>query len=114
MQRKTSTSTMGPTFTGRARVSTASDNPTRPTIRGSAEFGERPSFIAPLRRCHIVLTTMNKQQLDSLVGCDTGAIEIVGKPYDLTAIADAVERGPENHATGDVRESKGQDEHLRA
>jgi hypothetical protein len=30
-----------------------------------------------------------------LVGSDTGAIEIVGKPYDLKVIVDAVARGLE-------------------
>jgi hypothetical protein len=42
-----------------------------------------------------VLTTTNKRQLDSLVGQETGAIEVVGKPYDLEAIVDAVTRGLE-------------------
>jgi len=50
----------------------------------------------PLGRCSLVLTTTNKQQLDSLVGRDTGAIEIVGKPYDLQVIVDAVQRGIES------------------
>ena len=46
-----------------------------------------------LKHCHIVLTTTHKQHLDTLAGHDTGAIEIVGKPYDLQEIADAVSHG---------------------
>jgi CheY-like chemotaxis protein len=49
----------------------------------------------PLGRCSLVLTTTNKHHLDSLAGRDTGAIEIVGKPYDLEVIVDAVHRGLE-------------------
>lgn len=37
----------------------------------------------------LVLTTTNKLQLDKLAGQDTGAIEIVGKPYDLGLILKA-------------------------
>jgi DNA-binding response OmpR family regulator len=43
-----------------------------------------------LDACALVLTTTHKQHLDALVGADTGAIEIVGKPYDLHTIVDAV------------------------
>ena len=53
--------------------------------------------------CSLVLTTTNKQQLDSLVGRDTGAIEIVGKPYDLQMIVDAVQRGIERADTAGPR-----------
>jgi DNA-binding response OmpR family regulator len=49
----------------------------------------------PLEHCAIVLTTTHKQHLDSLIGRDSGAIEIVGKPYDLQIIVDAVVRGIE-------------------
>jgi CheY-like chemotaxis protein len=48
--------------------------------------------IGPLDGCPIVLTTTHKEHLDSLIGRDSGAIEIVGKPYDLKVIADAVTR----------------------
>ena len=53
-----------------------------------------------LDHCVIVLTTTNKEQLESLAGhdSDTGAIELVGKPYDIKAIVDAVTRGL--HARG--------------
>jgi CheY-like chemotaxis protein len=47
----------------------------------------------PLAGCAMVLTTTHKRHLDDLAGEDTGAIEIVGKPYDLETIADAVTRG---------------------
>jgi DNA-binding response OmpR family regulator len=50
----------------------------------------------PLERCAIVLTTTHKQHLDSLIGRDSGAIEIAGKPYDLQVIVDAVVRGIED------------------
>ena len=59
-----------------------------------------------LKQSHIVLTTTNKQHLDSLAGHETGAIEIVGKPYDLKGIVDAVERGLERRRTGTVHEFK--------
>jgi DNA-binding response OmpR family regulator len=45
-----------------------------------------------LSECALVLTTTHKEHLDALVGADTGAIEIVGKPYDLRTIVDAVAR----------------------
>ena len=48
--------------------------------------------VGPLEHRPIVLTTTNKKHLDALVGQDTAAIEIVGKPYDLEAIVDAVTR----------------------
>ena len=42
------------------------------------------------RRVPLVLTTTNKRALSDLIG-STAAIEIVGKPYDLEALAAAVE-----------------------
>jgi CheY-like chemotaxis protein len=48
--------------------------------------------LSPLEDCALVLTTTHKQHLDALVGHDSGAIEIVGKPYDLQLIVDAVAR----------------------
>ena len=46
----------------------------------------------------VILTTTNKRALDSLVG-HTETIEIIGKPYDLNQIVEAVKRaagiGPE-------------------
>jgi CheY-like chemotaxis protein len=47
---------------------------------------------APLAGCGIVLTTTNKKNLDALVGHETGAIEVVGKPYDIELIVDTVVR----------------------
>ena len=62
-----------------------------------------------LRNCHIVLTTTHKEHLDSLAGQDTGAIEIVGKPYDLQVIVDSVTRGLENRLSPDVRQFRTRD-----
>jgi DNA-binding NarL/FixJ family response regulator len=42
-----------------------------------------------MRGRKVVVTTTNKRQLDELVG-PTDAFEIVGKPYDLDRIVDAV------------------------
>ena len=42
-----------------------------------------------LQRREFVLTTTNKPALDKLVG-DTEALEVIGKPYDLGRIIDAV------------------------
>ena len=39
----------------------------------------------------LVLTTTNKNRLDELVGSDSHAIEIVGKPYDLLQIKTAID-----------------------
>ena len=38
----------------------------------------------------IVVTTTNKRVLDRLIGGDIPVLEVVGKPYDLQAIVDAV------------------------
>jgi two-component SAPR family response regulator len=46
-----------------------------------------------LERCAIVLTTTHRQHLNELAGEMVNALEIIGKPYDLSAIVDAVERG---------------------
>ena len=43
----------------------------------------------PLQRREFVLTTTNKPALEKLVG-DTEAFEIIGKPYDLRRVVDAV------------------------
>src|SRR5262245_4135840 len=43
----------------------------------------------PAQNCRFVLTTTNKPILDELVG-QTEAIEIIGKPYDLDRVIDAV------------------------
>lgn len=54
-------------------------------------------------RCAIVLTTTHKQHLDELAGQDTGAIEIIGKPYDLELIVDAVVRALERRDSSGPR-----------
>ena len=40
----------------------------------------------------LVLTTTNKLRLDEVIGNDSNAIEIVGKPYDLEQINTAIEK----------------------
>lgn len=45
---------------------------------------------AAMERRGLVLTTTNKPRLDALAGVETGALEIIGKPYDLGQIIDAV------------------------
>jgi len=39
----------------------------------------------------LILTTTNKERLDETVGADSGAFEIVGKPYDLDQIKTAIQ-----------------------
>jgi DNA-binding NtrC family response regulator len=43
----------------------------------------------PVKARGLVITTTNKPALDTLVG-QTAAIEIIGKPYDLQRVVDAV------------------------
>ena len=51
--------------------------------------------IGPLEDRAIVVTTTNKAHLETLLGRDSGGLEIVGTPYDLRAIVDAVTRAIE-------------------
>ena len=39
----------------------------------------------------LVLTTTNRQRLDEVIGEDSEAFEIVGKPYDLNQIKGALD-----------------------
>jgi DNA-binding response OmpR family regulator len=39
----------------------------------------------------IVVTTTHKKHLDRLAGESTGAFEIIGKPYDMNIVAEAIE-----------------------
>jgi DNA-binding response OmpR family regulator len=54
-------------------------------------FAKLVQAVLTVYRCSLVLTTTNTQQLDKAIGNDSGAIEIVGKPYDIEAIADRVD-----------------------
>jgi len=47
---------------------------------------------AAMRGRGLVLTTTNKDRLDEIAGCDSTAMEIVGKPYDLDQIMTAITR----------------------
>jgi CheY-like chemotaxis protein len=51
--------------------------------------------LRPLDGAAIVLTTTHLRHLNELAGETVDAIEIVSKPYDLSAIVDAVERAAE-------------------
>ena len=44
----------------------------------------------------IVLTTTNKLRLDELIGQNSAALEVVGKPYDLEQISDAIKKALPN------------------
>src|SRR5215213_3021736 len=55
-------------------------------------FAKLVRALAPLQQCAIVITTTNKQRLESLADQATEAIELVGKPYDLELIVASVER----------------------
>src|SRR4051812_37621712 len=48
----------------------------------------------------LVLTTTNKQRLDETVGKDCEALEVVGKPYDLTQIKRAIDAALTRQRTG--------------
>ena len=50
----------------------------------------------PAHGTRFVLTTTNKPALDDLVG-QTEAIEIIGKPYDLNRVVDAVRDALDGH-----------------
>jgi DNA-binding response OmpR family regulator len=54
-------------------------------------FAKLVRAVLNVYRCSLVLTTTNTQQLDRAIGSESGAIEIVGKPYDIEAIADRVD-----------------------
>jgi DNA-binding response OmpR family regulator len=62
----------------------------------SPPYAENWQFFKTLRSASamggrgLVLTTTNKDRLDEVVGADSTAIEIVGKPYDLRQITAAI------------------------
>jgi len=56
-------------------------------------FAQLIRQLHPLDRCALVFTTTHKQHLDALAGQETGALEIIGKPYDLEVIVNAVVEG---------------------
>ena len=62
----------------------------------SPPYAENWHFFKTLRGARtmegrgLVLTTTNKDRLDEVVGADSTAIEIVGKPYDLKQITAAI------------------------
>ena len=54
------------------------------------EFFETLRHIGSMEKRGLVITTTNKSRLDEIVGKDSTAIEIVGKPYDLHQISAAI------------------------
>jgi hypothetical protein len=60
----------------------------------SPPYAENWEFFKTLRTAMgtrgLVLTTTNKHRLDEVVGADSTAIEIVGKPYDIAEITAAI------------------------
>jgi CheY-like chemotaxis protein len=52
-----------------------------------------------LARTPFVVTTTNQRALESIVG-RTDTVEIIGKPYDLQAVVDAVRRAAGRQARG--------------
>ena len=53
----------------------------------------------------LVLTTTNKDRLDEAVGGDSEAIEIVGKPYDLDQIKEAIDASLKRARTKEIASS---------
>jgi DNA-binding response OmpR family regulator len=68
----------------------------------SPPYAENWQFFKTLRAARamgtrgLVLTTTNKDRLDEVVGEDSTAFEIVGKPYDLDQITAAIETALHN------------------
>ena len=65
----------------------------------SPPYLENWTFFQLLRSSHaldgraLILTTTHKINLDKMAGQDSGAIEIIGKPYDLGLVVQAVQDG---------------------
>jgi DNA-binding NtrC family response regulator len=59
--------------------------------------------LRPLEHCAMVVTTTHLQHLRELTGDTVEAIEIIGKPYDLQAIVDAVERAVDDRTRSPTR-----------
>ena len=62
-----------------------------PPYRENWEFFKTLRDVATMEGRGLVLTTTNKERLDEVVGKDSQAFEIVGKPYDLDQIRTAIE-----------------------
>jgi DNA-binding response OmpR family regulator len=75
----------------------------------SPPYAENWQFFKTLRDAKtmegrgLVLTTTNKDRLDEIVGEDSTAIEIVGKPYDLQQITAAITAALRTVGTAAVR-----------
>lgn len=59
--------------------------------------------LGALQRCAFVATTTNKVHLDRLIGRDSGATELIGKPYDVEQIVDLLEAAMAKAAEGGPR-----------
>lgn len=60
-----------------------------PPYEDNWKFFQTIRGIQELKDCKFVLTTTNKDALETLVG-PTGSFELVGKPYDLNQVVSAV------------------------
>src|SRR3984893_17549239 len=75
----------------------ATHNPQVVIVDLSPPYEENWAFFKTMRDSDamqgrgLVLTTTNKMRLDEIVGQDSTAIEVVGKPYDLQQITSAIE-----------------------
>jgi DNA-binding response OmpR family regulator len=62
-----------------------------PPYKENWEFFQTLHYSKAMEGLGLVLTTTNKARLDEAVGKNSEAFEIVGKPYDLAQIRDAIE-----------------------
>jgi len=62
-----------------------------PPYRENWEFFKTMRDSTIMKSRGIVLTTTNKMRLDEIIGDDSCAFEIVGKPYDLQQISNAID-----------------------
>jgi len=70
-----------------------------PPYRENWRFFETMRDSLEMKSRGIVLTTTNKKRLDEIVGNNSDAIEIVGKPYDLDLIVRAVKEAARERPT---------------
>jgi DNA-binding response OmpR family regulator len=62
-----------------------------PPYKENWAFFQTLRDVTAMKSRGLVVTTTNKKRLDEIVGADTAAFEIVGKPYDLNQIRNAID-----------------------